>query len=57
LTEQLNVHPEALRNWARQDEADAGERHDRRDHGAMNRGASPGARFEEPLSVRGVRAE
>jgi transposase len=23
------VHPEALRNWIRQDETDAGERHDR----------------------------
>ncbi|WP_243788897.1 transposase [Saccharopolyspora gloriosae] len=29
LAEQLNVHPEALRNWIRQDEADAGERRDR----------------------------
>ena len=29
LAEQLNVHPEALRNWIRQDQADAGERHDR----------------------------
>ncbi|MCX2734482.1 transposase, partial [Saccharopolyspora sp. NFXS83] len=29
LAEQLNVHPEALRNWIRQDEADAGERQDR----------------------------
>ena len=29
LAEQLNVHHEALRNWIRQDQADAGERHDR----------------------------
>ena len=29
LAEQLNVHPEALRNWIRQAEADAGERDDR----------------------------
>jgi transposase len=29
LGRQLNVHPEALRNWIRQDEADRGERHDR----------------------------
>ncbi|MEU4690319.1 transposase [Actinoplanes sp. NPDC023714] len=26
LAEQLNVHPEALRNWIRQAQADAGER-------------------------------
>jgi transposase len=29
LAEQLNVHPEALRNWIRQDEADRGQRYDR----------------------------
>jgi transposase len=29
LGEQLGVHPEALRNWIRQDEADRGERDDR----------------------------
>jgi transposase len=29
LARQLNVHPEALRNWIRQDEADHDERHDR----------------------------
>ena len=29
LAEQLNVHQEALRNWIRQAEADAGERTDR----------------------------
>jgi transposase len=30
LAEQLNAHHEALRNWIRQAEADAGERTDRR---------------------------
>jgi transposase-like protein len=30
LAEQLNVHPEALRNWIRQDQADRGERDDQR---------------------------
>lgn len=29
LAEQLNIHPEALRTWIRQDEADRGQRHDR----------------------------
>ncbi len=29
LARQLNVHPEALRNWIRQDEADRGKREDR----------------------------
>ncbi|HEX6499734.1 MAG TPA: transposase [Micromonosporaceae bacterium] len=29
LGEQLGVHPEALRNWIRQDEADRGHRDDR----------------------------
>jgi transposase len=29
LARQLCVHPEALRNWIRVDEADRGERHDR----------------------------
>jgi transposase len=29
LARQLNVHPEALRNWIRQDEADRGARQDR----------------------------
>ena len=29
LAAQLNVHHEALRNWIRQAEADAGQRHDR----------------------------
>lgn len=29
LAEQLNIHPEALRNWIRQDEADRGQRDDR----------------------------
>lgn len=29
LARQLNVHPEALRNWIRQDEADRGQRGDR----------------------------
>ncbi len=29
LARQLGVHPEALRNWMRQDEADRGERDDR----------------------------
>src|SRR3954452_25137316 len=29
LAEQLGVHHEALRNWIRRAEADAGERHDR----------------------------
>jgi transposase len=28
LAEQLGVHPEALRNWIRQDQADRGERED-----------------------------
>lgn len=28
LAEQLGIHPEALRTWIRQDQADRGERHD-----------------------------
>lgn len=28
LAEQLGIHPEALRGWIRQDQADRGERHD-----------------------------
>lgn len=28
LAEQLGIHPEALRTWVRQDQADRGERHD-----------------------------
>jgi transposase len=29
VARQLGIHPEALRGWIRQDEADRGERHDR----------------------------
>ena len=29
VARQLGIHPEALRTWIRQDEADRGERHDR----------------------------
>ncbi len=29
LARQLNIHPEAMRTWIRQDEADRGERNDR----------------------------
>jgi transposase len=29
LAPQLNAHPEDLRNWIRQDQADRGDRHDR----------------------------
>ena len=46
LAAQLGVHHEALRNWIRQDQADAGERSDRptRRHAAGEPSAAEGER-------------
>jgi transposase-like protein len=69
LAEQWNVHPEALRNWIRQAEADAGERADRpttamleenrRDAGSDARSGAAGWSTNPPgmAAIRRSRAE
>lgn len=54
LAERLNVHPEALRGWIRQDQADRGERTDRPSTEMVEENRGPRKEVAEPRRVNEI---